>query len=143
MRYNRDLQEDKEPLFDSVDTVRATVRLTAAMLQHTSINAAACADAASDPDLLATDLADYLVGQKVPFREAHHLVGEVVALAEQLAKPLDQVTLKELQGVSRKFRTSALEIFDLKQAMAKRTAVGSPGTKEVNKQLRRWAKRLG
>ena len=143
MTYNRDLQEDKEPLFDSVDTVRATVRLTAAMLQHTSINAAACADAASDPDLLATDLADYLVGQKVPFREAHHLVGEVVALAEQLAKPLDQVTLRELQGVSRKFRTSALEIFDLKQAMAKRTAVGSPGTKEVNKQLRRWAKRLG
>ncbi len=143
MTYNRDLQEDKEPLFDSVDTVRATVRLTAAMLQHTSINAAACADAASDPDLLATDLADYLVGQKVPFREAHHLVGEVVALAEKRAKPLDQLTLKELQGVSRKFKADALEVFDLKQALAKRTATGSPGTKEVKKQLRRWVKRLG
>ena len=143
MTYNRDLQEDKEPLFDSVDTVRATVRLTAAMLQHTSVNAEACAAAAADPALLATDLADYLVGQQVPFREAHHLVGEVVALGEKLAKPLDGLTLKELQGISRKFKAGALEVFDLKQALAKRTATGSPGTKEVKKQLRRWAKRLG
>ena len=143
MTYNRDLQEDKEPLFDSVDTVRATVRLPAAMLQHTSVNAEACAAAAADPALLATDLADYLVGQKVPFREAHHLVGEVVALGEKLAKPLDGLTLKELQGISRKFKAGALEVFDLKQALAKRTATGSPGTKEVKKQLRRWAKRLG
>jgi len=143
MTYNRDLQEDKEPLFDSVDTVRATVRLTAAMLQNTSVNAVTCAAAAADPTLLATDLADYLVGQKVAFREAHHLVGEVVALAERQAKPLDQLTLKELQGVSRKFKAGALEVFDLKQALAKRTATGSPGTKEVKKQLRRWDKRLG
>ena len=112
------------------------------MLRHTSVNAAACATAASDAALLATDLADYLVGQKVPFREAHHLVGEVVALAEKITKPLDQLTLKELQGVSRKFKPDALEVFDLKQALATRTAIGSPGTKEVKKQLRRWAKRL-
>jgi len=143
MTYNRDLQEDKEPLFDSIDSVRATVRLTAAMLQHTSVNAEACAAAAADPALLATDLADWLVGQKVPFREAHHLVGEVVGLAEKLAKPLNRLTLKELQGVSRKFKAGALEVFELKQALAKRTATGSPGTKEVKKQLRRWAKRLG
>ena len=143
MTYNRDLQEDKEPLFDSVDTVRATVRLTAAMLQHTSVNAGACAAAAADPALLATDLADWLVGQKVPFREAHHLVGEVVGLAEKLAKPLNRLTLNELRGVSRKFKAGALEVFELKQALAKRTATGSPGTKEVKKQLRRWVKRLG
>ena len=142
MTYNRDLQEDKEPLFGSADTIRATVRLTDAMLRHTSVNAAACAAAAADSVLLATDLADYLVGQKVPFREAHHLVGEVVALAEKITKPLDQLTLKELQGVSRKFKPDALEVFDLKQALAKRTAIGSPGTKEVKKQLRRWASRL-
>ena len=142
MTYNRDLQEDKEPLFDSTDTIRATVRLTDAMLRQTSVNADACAAAAADPALLATDLADWLVGQKVPFREAHHLVGEVVALAERLAKPLDQLTIKELRGVSRKFKADALEVFDLKQALAKRTATGSTGTGEVKKQLRRWAKRL-
>ena len=71
------------------------------------------------------------------------MVGEVVGLAEKLAKPLNRLTLKELRGVSRKFKASALEVFELKQALAKRTATGSPGTKEVKKQLRRWAKRLG
>ena len=67
MTYNRDLQEDKERLFDSVDTIRATVRLTAAMLRNTTVNTAACETAASDPALLATDLADYLVGGRWRF----------------------------------------------------------------------------
>ena len=60
-----------------------------------------------------------------------------------MAKPLNSLTLNELQGVSRKFKAGALEVFDLKKALAKRTAIGSPGTKEVKKQLRRWVKRLG
>src|SRR5579862_5794835 len=67
MTYNRDLQEDKSPLFDSVDTVRATTRLMAAMLRNTKINRVACERAASDPALLATDLADYLVRKGMPF----------------------------------------------------------------------------
>ena len=90
MTYNRDLQEDKERLFDTADTVRATVRLMAAMLRNTKVNRAACAAAASDPALLATDLADYLVSKGMPFRQAHHAVGAVVALAEktgQAAEP--------------------------------------------------------
>jgi len=142
MTYNRDLQEDKERLFDSVDTIRATVRLTAAMLRNTTVNTAACETAASDPALLATDLADYLVGRKVAFRDAHHLVGEVVALSEKLGKPLNELTLKELQGVSSRFKADALEVFDLKAALAKRTVTGSPGRREVKKQLKSWAKRL-
>ena len=136
------MQEDKERLFDSVDTIRATVRLTAAMLRNTNVNAPACEAAASDPALLATDLADYLVGQKVAFREAHHVVGEVVALAENQGKPLNELTLKELQGVSKRFKADALEVFDLKTALAKRVITGSPGGKEVKKQLKSWAKRL-
>jgi len=142
MTYNRDLQEDKERLFDSVDTIRATVRLTAAMLSNTTVNTSSCEAAASDPSLLATDLADYLVGEKVPFREAHHVVGEVVALAENQVKPLNKLTLKELRGVSSYFKADALEVFDLKTAMSKRTATGSPGGREVKKQLKKWAKRL-
>src|SRR5579871_366985 len=78
MTYNRDLQEDKERLFDTVDTVRATVRLTAAMLRNMKVNRAACQSAASDPALLATDLADYLVRKGIPFRQAHHAVGAIV-----------------------------------------------------------------
>ena len=142
MTYNRDLQEDKERLFDSVDTIRTTVRLTAAMIRNTTVNTAACETAASDPALLATDLADYLVGRKVAFRDAHHLVGEIVALAEKLDKPLNELTLKELQGVSSRFKADALEVFDLKAALAKRVITGSPGGKEVKKQLKSWAKRL-
>ena len=142
MTYNRDLQEDKERLFDTADTVRATTRLMAAMLNNTKVNKAACAAAASDPALLATDLADHLVRKGMAFRPAHHVVGAVVALAEKTGKPLNQLTLAELQTVDKTFSRDALGVFNLKTAMAKRNLTGAPGTKEVAKQLARWRKRL-
>ena len=108
MTYNRDLQEDKERLFDSADTVRAAARLMAAMLRNTTVNRAACAAAASDPALLATDLADYLVRKGMPFRQAHHVVGAVVALAEKTGKPLNKLSLAELQSVDKTFGRDAL-----------------------------------
>lgn len=142
MTYNRDLQEDKERLFDTADTVRATTRLMAAMLRNTKVNARTCQAAASDPIMLATDLADYLVRKKMPFRQAHHAVGAVVALAEKLGKPLDSLSTAELQSVDNKFGRDARNVFDLKRAMAKRNLTGAPGTKEVAKQLARWRKQL-
>ena len=140
MTYNRDLQEDKQRLFDSADTTRTTVRLMTAMMKNMSVNAAVCTHAASDPTLLATDLADYLVRKGLPFRRAHHIVGAVVALAEQAGKPLNRLTLEELQSVDKHFAGDALKIFDLKHAMAQRNILGAPGTKEVRKQLARWRK---
>src|SRR5271169_954933 len=92
MTYNRDLQEDKERLFDTADTIRATVRIVAAMLQNIKMNRSACETAVNDPALLATDLADYLVRKGMPFRQAHHVVGSVVALAERLGKSLNRLT---------------------------------------------------
>jgi argininosuccinate lyase len=142
MTYNRDLQEDKERLFDSVDTVRTSVRLMAAMLQHTTVNEKKCAAAAGDPALLATDLADWLVRKKMPFRQAHHVVGLVVALAEESGKALNELTLAELKSVHKIFTKDALGVFDLKQAMAQRNLTGAPGAKEVSKQLARWRKLL-
>jgi argininosuccinate lyase len=142
MTYNRDLQEDKERLFDTADTVRATTRLMAAMLRNTKVNRAACDRAASDPALLATDLADYLVRKGMPFRQAHHAVGAVVALAEILDKPLNKLSPAELQSVDKHFGRDALGVFDLKRVMAKRNLTGSPGTKEVAKQLARWRGQL-
>jgi argininosuccinate lyase len=142
MTYNRDLQEDKEQLFDTADTVRATTRLMAAMLRNTKVNRADCAAAASDPALLATDLADYLVLKGMPFRQAHHVVGAVVALAEKSGKPLNRLKLAELQSVDKAFGRDALGVFDLKRAMAKRNLTGAPGTKEVAKQLARWREQL-
>ncbi len=142
MTYNRDLQEDKERLFDTADTVRATTRLLAAMLNHTKVNPAACAAAAGDPALLATDLADYLVRKGMPFRQAHHVVGAVVALAEKTGKPLNRLTLLELQSVDKTFGRDALGVFDLQRAMARRNLTGAPGTKEVAAQLARWREQL-
>jgi len=124
----------------------------AAMLKHTKINRAACAAAVSDPALLATDLADYLVRKGMAFRTAHHVVGAVVAMAEKTGspsrsgakagKPLNQLTLAELQSVDKTFGRDALGVFNLKTAMSKRNLTGAPGTKEVAKQLARWREQL-
>jgi len=99
------------------------------------------------PALLATDLADYLVQKGMPFRKAHHVVGAVVALAEGSGKPLNKLTLADLQSVdpvtgSKYFGRDALGVFDLTRAMARRNLPGAPGTKEVAKQLGRWRKLL-
>jgi argininosuccinate lyase len=143
MSYNRDLQEDKERLFDTTATVRAAVRISAAMLRHTRVNRDVCRAAAGDPSLLATDLADYLVRKGVPFRQAHHAIGALVALAERLGKRLNQLTLAELQSVDKRFTADAFKVFDLKRALDGRAVTGAPGTREVKRQLARWNKILG
>ena len=142
MSYNRDLQEDKQRLFDTADTIRSTVRICTAMLRNISMNKESCAAASADPALLATDLVDYLIGKSVPFREAHHLVGQVVALAEHKQKPLDHLQLSELRSIHEAFAEDVRDIFNLKRAMARRTGIGAPGTAEVQKQLARWSKLL-
>ena len=78
----------------------------------------------------------------MPFRQAHHVVGEVVALAERLAKPLNKLTLAELRSVYPRFGSDATATFDLKKAMERRTMIGAPGSKELARQLARWKKRL-
>ncbi len=143
MTYNRDLQEDKERLFDTSDTVRRCVRLTTGMLGQITVNEKACADASSDPSLLATDLADYLVRQGVPFRQAHHAIGGLVAHAEASRKSLAQLTLDEFLKFDPHFQREALQIFDLNGAMSRRVVTGSPGVKQVRKQLARWKRALG
>jgi len=142
MTYNRDLQEDKERLFDTADTVRACLRLMTAMLANTRINRERCQAAAADPQLLATDLADYLVKKGVPFRQAHHLVGAIVAHAEKTGKPLDRLTLDEFRGVDKNFDADVMEVFNLDKAMARRTSIGAPGTREIRRQLSKWNKHL-
>jgi argininosuccinate lyase len=142
MTYNRDLQEDKERLFDTADTVRAVVRLCTGLIEHTKVNRQACQAAASDPTLLATDLADYLVLKGVPFRQAHYVLGALVALAEQRGKPLNQLSIKEMRSVETKFGPDAWTVFNLQQALARRRLPGAPGTQEVRRQLARWKRML-
>ncbi len=143
MTYNRDLQEDKERLFDTADNVRATLRICAAMLGNLAVNRSACKTAAGDPALLATDLADYLVRKGAPFRQAHHVVGSLVALAEKQRKKLNELTLAQLQSIDDRFGTDALQIFSLEKAMARRRLPGAPGTRQIAAQLKLWKQRLG
>jgi len=136
------LQEDKERLFDTADTVRACARIMAAMLAHTRINHAVCATAAADPTLLATDLADYLVRKGMPFRQAHHVVGAAVAFAEKNGKALNEITAAEFQALSPQFGNDVSNVFNLSRAMALRDLPGAPGTRQVARQLARWKKAL-
>jgi argininosuccinate lyase len=143
MTYNRDLQEDKEALFDTARTVQSTLLILAEMLGDIAVNRAACARAAADPLLLATDLADWLVRKGVPFRQAHHLVGEAVALAESRKIPITQIPLADWKKISPVFDKTALEVFSLKTALDSRPTHGSPKPKLVKAQLARWKNALG
>jgi len=142
MTYNRDLQEDKERLFDTSDTVLSTVQLMTGMLGQISVNEEVCAAAAADPALLATDLVDYLVRKGVPFRSAHHAIGRLVSVSERLGKPLNELPIEEFQRVDSKFEPDALKLFDLRSAMGLRRITGAPGTAEVKQQLARWRRIL-
>lgn len=143
MTYNRDLQEDKERLFDTVDTLRATTRIVASMLRNTRFVESSCAAAAADPALLATDLADYLVRKGLPFRKAHHLVGAAVALAEKSNRKLNELSAADYAGIAPEFAPDVLDLFSLKTALASRELTGAPGPKQVGEQLARWWRALG
>jgi argininosuccinate lyase len=136
--YNRDLQEDKEALFDSVDTVVSALDLWTAMLPEIKVNVDQMEGAARDPNLLATDLAEYLVKKGLPFREAHAAIGKLVAMAAEKGIPLDSVSRSELQKVSPLFGEDLKQIFDPRQSLAARTAIGSPSPQNVKTQIERW-----
>ncbi|PAW76661.1 MAG: argininosuccinate lyase [Verrucomicrobia bacterium Tous-C9LFEB] len=142
MTYNRDLQEDKERLFDTADTVQNTLEILAEMLGDVAVNNDACGKAAADPLLLATDLADWLVKKGMPFRQAHHAVGSAVALAEKTNTPIDKLPIAELKKISPIFTPDALSVFSISKGLASRQMTGSPNPKLVKKQLERWTKSL-
>jgi argininosuccinate lyase len=114
----------------------------AGMITNTTVHAGKCLAAAADPALLATDLADALVRKGLPFRQAHQLVGVAVATAARLGRPLDRLTPEQWQEIDPAFDAVALEVFDLKKAMARRNMVGAPGPQQVARQLVRWRKIL-
>jgi argininosuccinate lyase len=143
MTYNRDMQEDKEPVFDSVDTVKAALAVFSGMLDGIRANADACAAAVADPNLLATDLADYLVKRGVPFRNAHEVIGRAVALCADIGCELTQLSLDDYRGLSPAFAEDVFAVLDLHTAMEARTAIGAPSPENVANELARWRAELG
>jgi len=137
LTYNRDLQEDKEPVFDSVDTVQATLGILIAMLPHLRLNRERLHAAATAGYTLATELADYLSTAGVPFREAHGIVGAIVrhCLAER--RGLEELSLTELRRFSPRFRTDVRQWLSADASVRRRRATGGTSPDNIRRQLRK------
>ena len=133
--YNRDLQEDKPPLFDSVDTILMVLAVNTEMIAAMEMREDKCLAAASDPMLLATDLADALVKSGVPFRSAHELVGKAVAESVKSGVPLDELDLKQIDPA---YTEEMKSVFSLETALAARTNIGAPSVANVKREVERW-----
>ncbi len=142
MTYNRDMQEDKEPLFDSIDTIRMALAVFAEMIAGMEVNAERTRAATSDPMLLATDLADYLVNHGVPFRQAHEVIGKLVAFSLAEKRAFADLTLAEYQGFSPAFESDLFDCLNLETALQARKGIGAPSPQNVAAQLDRWKKVL-
>ncbi len=139
MTYNRDMQEDKEPLFDSIDTITMTLELYAEMMSAAKVNATRAAMAVADPLLLATDVADYLVKKGVPFREAHEIVGRLVGEAARSGVPLNELSIETFRSASAVFDEDVFKVFDLAAALAARKAPGAPSGEQIQARLAHWS----
>jgi len=140
--YNRDLQEDKHALFDSVDTVRSALEVFTAMLPELRINRERMEVATSDPNLFATDLTEYLVKKGMPFREAHEIVGRLVADCVTTGMSLNQIPLVELKKRSLLFDADVADVFDVRHSLSQRRAIGAPSPENVAAQIKRWQAKL-
>jgi argininosuccinate lyase len=138
LTYNRDMQEDKEPVFDSLDTIKAALEINAAMLSEIKVNAGRAAEAVSDPMLLATDLADYLVRAGLPFRQAHEVIGRLVAHCLETGRSFPQLELATFQTFSPLFGADVFGVLDLRRALDARQAPGAPSLANVRAELERW-----
>ena len=138
MAYNRDLQEDKEAIFDSVDTARMALAVTAEMMAALKIDTARTAEAVADPFLLATDLAEELVRKGVPFRNAHDLVGKLAAESSKTGIPLDKLPKEFLQGLCPELLADWQSLFDPARSLAARSAPGAPSLENVRMRLTHW-----
>jgi argininosuccinate lyase len=132
--YNKDLQEDKEPLFDAVRTIELTLPVAAGALATATFNQAALLRGLDDA-MLATDVADYLVDRGVPFRTAHKVVGQLVRVAEERGVKMVALPLAEFQRIDATFKADVLECFSMAASVAARTVPGATGHQAVADQL--------
>ncbi len=134
--YNKDLQEDKEAIFDAIDTLTLELPVVAGVIRTLKVNGTRMA-AALDDAMLATDLADYLVGQGIPFRQGHHLVGQAVRRAEVLGISLRELDLAEYQAIDPAFAADLYTVFDFERSIARRSVEGGTAPVAVQAQIER------
>ncbi|MBF2759154.1 MAG: argininosuccinate lyase [Ectothiorhodospiraceae bacterium AqS1] len=143
LAYNRDNQEDKEPIFDSVDTLRDCLEVFAAMLGSLECRRSNMRKAASKGHTTATDLADYLVRKGMPFRDAHEVTGRAVRLAVDSERDLSDLSLAELRAFSSMIESDALEVLTLEGSVAARDHLGGTAPEQVRAAIARARRRLG
>jgi argininosuccinate lyase len=138
--YNKDLQEDKEPLFDAVENVGGSLQIACGVLATLTVNPAAMRVALM-PEMLATDLAEYLVRKGVPFRETHHVAGAAVRMAELRAEALPALSLDDLRTLHAAFDEDVAGVWDFEQSVERRDVPGGTSRRAVTAQidaLRAW-----
>jgi len=135
LTYNKDMQEDKEALFDSVDTAEHCLLVMTNLLKNISFKRENMKNAILKGHLAATDLADYLVGKGITFRKAHEIVGRIVLAAIEQNKELHELTLKELKGFSRQITRDVFEWLDPESPVKRREILGGTGPEAVKKSL--------
>ena len=134
--YNKDLQESFEPMLQSIKTTADSIQIATGVLSTLTIFPEKM-KAALTPDMLATDLADYLVRKGVPFRETHHISGRVVALAEKEGVPMDKLSLQQLRDVDKRFSDDVMQSFNYESSVEKRTVLGGTSKSSVEEQIDR------
>jgi argininosuccinate lyase len=140
--YQRDLQEDKEPLFAAFDQLRPMTQIAAAALAATKFRHERLREVAQDPALVATEVADYLVAQGIPFREAHEIVGKVLRAADEAGKSIREMPIAELQKFSPVFGPELSTVLTLESALARRSVAGGTAPGAVRAALENFNSRL-
>jgi argininosuccinate lyase len=142
MAYNRDLQEDKPPLFDSFDTVRMSLELAAPLVAGAELNRDTIAERLEEGYLDATTLMEYLIARGVPQRTAHGLIGQLVAVARKKRVPLSGLSLEEFQAIDPSLDETIYAVLGVEKAVAAMKSYGSTAPGEVRAQIARWKERL-
>jgi argininosuccinate lyase len=135
LAYNRDLQEDKEPLFDTVDTVRQSLAILARLWEHISVNRERLEKMSTAGYSMATDLAEYLVVRGIPFRQAHQTVGKIVLYCLEQGKELSEMTLEEFRGFSKAISEDIFAALDLKKSVDSRRSAGGTALQQVREAI--------
>ncbi|MPQ42598.1 argininosuccinate lyase [Clostridium tarantellae] len=132
LAYNKDMQEDKELIFDSIDTVKSCLPIFGAMLKTCKVNKDNMKKACYEGFINATDLADYLCKQGIPFRDAHKILGEMVSYCINNEKKLEELSLSELKDFSKIFNNDVYEVLDVNNSVEARDIIGGPSSKQIN-----------
>ncbi|HSX74259.1 MAG TPA: argininosuccinate lyase, partial [Shinella sp.] len=142
LAYSKDMQEDKEQVFDAAESLELAIAAMTGMVRDMTVRADRMKAAAGSGYSTATDLADWLVRElNIPFRDAHHITGQIVALAEQKSCELAELSLEDLQAIHAAITADIFNVLTVEASVASRKSFGGTAPLEVRKQIAWWRQR--